>query len=112
MKHILLKRQQESGPSQNERASIRPFVRGLSEGEEEDDEEEEGLAAEERKRKMCCMKRRGRESRRRRAELNARGGSQKGTGGGGGAGAAGAAEALQLRGRRSRCTALVSSTEV
>jgi hypothetical protein len=54
MEHILLKRQQASGPSQ--RASIRPFVRGLSEGEEE---EEEGLAAEERKRKMCCGKKRG-----------------------------------------------------
>ena len=51
MEHILLKRQQASGPSQ--RASIRPFVRGLSEGEEEEEEEEEGLVAEE-KRKMCC----------------------------------------------------------
>ena len=57
MKHILLTRQQASGPSQ--RASIRPFVRGLSEGEEEEEEEEEGLVAEERKRKMCCGKKRG-----------------------------------------------------
>jgi hypothetical protein len=48
-------RQQASGPWQ--RASIRAFVRGLSEGEEEEEEEEEeGLAAEERKRKMCCGK--------------------------------------------------------
>ena len=55
MKHIILKRQHASGPSH--RASIRPFVRGLSEGEEE--EEKKGLAAEERKRKMCCGKKRG-----------------------------------------------------
>ena len=55
MNHILLQRQQASGPSQ--RASIRPFVRGLSEGEEE--EEEEVLVAEEKKRKMCCGEKRG-----------------------------------------------------
>jgi hypothetical protein len=55
MKHILLKRQHASGASRA-RASIRPFVRGLSEGEE--DEKEKGLAAEERKRKMCCGKKR------------------------------------------------------
>ena len=84
-------------------------MRGLSKGAKGGEEEEEGLTVKEMERKMYSGKKGGVVCRRRRAELNARGGSQKGTGGGGGAGAAGAVEALHLRGRRSRCAALVSS---